>query len=94
MDELLESQNQRYLEGLIAGKRCAVCEAVPDQLRVGYREGRFIVLCGCPGPTLEVNLVKKRRSALSRYLAGEEPQDALVKMIGDRIKAKRKGPPL
>ena len=87
---MITSQDQRALEALLRGKRCRICEAVPDQLRVGYRNGLFLVLCGCPVPTLAENLVPKRKSALARYLAGEEPQDALVKMTGDRILQKRK----
>ena len=75
----LESGIQRELEGRIIGKRCRVCEAVPDQLRVGYREGRFLVLCGCPGPTLAEDLAHP-----------EEPTDAITRMQAERIREKRR----
>ena len=83
---MITSQDQRALEAMLLGKRCQICEAVQGQLRVGYRGGVFLVLCGCPGPTLEENLVPRRRSALERALAHpEEPTDAITRMQADRI---------
>lgn len=76
---------QRELEALAARSRCALCGETPQ---VAWIEGKFKLRCRC-WPTSAPTLEKTPRSALSRYLAGEEPQDAIVKMVGDRIKLKR-----
>ena len=75
---------QPYLEALALRSRCVQCKTQP---RVAWFQGEYKLRCEChpKAPVLE----KLPKSALSRYLAGEEPQDALVKMQGDRIKAKK-----
>ena len=89
--------NQRALEAMVAGKICAICREDPRVAWVPVlppvtpllpmAPHEFRLRCNCwPKPPI---LEKPPKGAVARYLAGEEPENAIVKMIGERILAKR-----
>ena len=89
---------QRALEAMVAGRICAICGEEPRVAWVptgetsnqgsGFQNPHeFRLRCNCwPKPPI---LEKPPKGAVARYLAGEEPENAIVKMIGERILAKR-----
>lgn len=68
----------------IHGKVCQECKSEP---RIAWLNGVYALRCNCyPEPP---QLVNGPETPLQRYLRTGEASDAITKMQGERIKAKR-----